>query len=229
MSGRVRRFLKENSLSLFFLLAFLACLVGQAFAGWKQFNADQVADGLGTLSLGRYLLSADFSVDVTENWQSEYLQFLTYLMATVWLLQKGSPESKSLDQAGRESQEDQKIGEHAIKGSPAWARYSDGLRLRLYSSSLLLVMGTIFLMSWLIQSIAGWAAFNETRIGRLQDPISWGSYLVNADFWSRTLQNWQSEFLAVGSMAVLSIYLRQRGSSQSKPVGQPHESTGVEG
>jgi hypothetical protein len=226
---RLRRFLKENSLSIFFLALFLACLVGQAVAGWKQFNAEQLAEGLGTLSMGRYLLSADFSVDVTENWQSEYLQFLTYLMATVWLLQKGSPESKSLDQAGRESQKDQKIGQHALDDSPKWARYPRGLRLRLYSSSLLIVMGTIFLASWLVQSVAGWAAFNETRLRQLQDPISWGVYLVNPDFWSRTLQNWQSEFLAIGSMAVLSIYLRQRGSSQSKPVGQPHDSTGVEG
>jgi hypothetical protein len=226
---RVARLLKENSLSLFFLLLFVGCLVGQAVAGWKQFNAEQVADGLGTLSLGRYLLSADFSVDVTENWQSEYLQFLTYLMATVWLLQKGSPESKSLGQAGRESQKDQKIGEYAEEHSPKWARSSRGIRLRVYSSSLLIVMGAIFVTSWLAQSIAGWAAFNETRLEQLQDPISWESYLVNADFWSRTLQNWQSEFLAVGSMAVLSIYLRQRGSSQSKPVGEPHHSTGVEG
>jgi hypothetical protein len=227
--GRVRKFLRENSLSLFFLGLFLACLVGQAVAGWKQFNAQQVVDGLGTLSLGRYLLSADFSVDVTENWQSEYLQFLTYLMATVWLLQKGSPESKSLEEAGRESQKDQKIGQYAVEDSPKWARFSHGFRLRVYSSSLLLVMGTVFAASWLAQSIAGWASFNETRISQLQDPISWGAYLVNADFWSRTLQNWQSEFLAVGSMAVLSIYLRQRGSSQSEPVGQPHHSTGVEG
>jgi hypothetical protein len=227
--GRLRRFLRENSLSLFFLVLFLASLAGQALAGWKQFNAQQIAEGLGTLPLGRYLLSADFAVDVTENWQSEYLQFLTYLMATVWLLQKGSPESKSLDQAGRESQEDQKIGEHSLPDSPRWARYSQGLRLRIYSSSLLIVMGTIFLASWLIQSIGGWAAFNETRIQQLQDPISWTSYLANADFWARTLQNWQSEFLAVGSMAVLAIYLRQRGSSQSKPVGMPHDATGVEG
>jgi hypothetical protein len=226
---RPKKFFKENSLSIFFLLLFLACLVGQAVAGWKQFNAEQIAEGLGTLSLGRYLISTDFSVDVTENWQSEYLQFLTYLVATVWLLQKGSPESKSLDEAGRESQKDQKIGGHALEDSPRWARYGHGLRLRLYSSSLLLVMGGIFVASWLIQSIAGWAAFNETRLQQLQDPISWGAYLVNADFWSRTLQNWQSEFLAVGSMAVLSIYLRQRGSSQSKPVGQPHHSTGVDG
>jgi len=224
-----RRFVKESSLSIFFLLLFLGSLVGQAFAGWQQFNAQQVADGFGTLSLGRYLVSADFSVDVTENWQSEYLQFLTYLMATVWFLQKGSPESKSLHQAGRESEKDQKIGLYAVEGSPRWARFSHGVRLWVYSSSLLLVMGTIFLLSWLAQSIAGRAAFNETRLEQLQDPISWSSYLLNADFWARTMQNWQSEFLAVGSMAVLAIYLRQRGSSQSKPVGQPHSSTGVEG
>jgi hypothetical protein len=90
-------------------------------------------------------------------------------------------------------------------------------------------MGAIFVGSWLVQSVAGWAAFNEERLQQLQDPLSWGEYLTNADFWSRTLQNWQSEFLAVGSLAVLSIYLRQRGSSQSKPVGQPHGSTGIEG
>ena len=90
-------------------------------------------------------------------------------------------------------------------------------------------MGTIFALSWLAQSIAGRAAYNEQRLGQLHDPVSWAAYVVGSDFWSRTFQNWQSEFLAVGSMAVLSIYLRQRGSSQSKPVGQPHSSTGVEG
>ncbi|MFC7497378.1 MULTISPECIES: DUF6766 family protein [unclassified Nocardioides] len=226
---RLRTFLRENSLSLFFLVLFLVSLVGQAFAGWKQFNSMQVAEGLGTVPLDRYLLSANFAVDVTENWQSEYLQFLTYLMATVWLLQKGSPESKPLDMAGRETQEEQRIGEHSRSDSPRWARHSGGLRLRLYSSSLLLVMGGIFLASWLMQSIGGWATYNESRLQQLQDPIPWTSYLVNADFWSRTLQNWQSEFLAVGSMAVLAIYLRQRGSSQSKPVGMAHDVTGIEG
>jgi hypothetical protein len=224
-----RRFVRENSLSLFFGVIFLLALVGQALAGWQQFNAQQVADGLGTVSLGRYLVSTDFAVDVTENWQSEYLQFLLYIMATVWFLQRGSPESKSLDEAGRESDEDQKVGRYAVEDSPRWARYADGWRLRMYSSSLLIVMGAIFLASWLVQSIAGWAAFNETRLQQLQNPIGWTAYLLNADFWSRTLQNWQSEFLAVGSMAVLSIYLRQRGSPESKPVGQPHHSTGIEG
>ena len=226
---RIGSFVRSSSLSLCFLILFLGCLLGQAFAGWHQFNTHQVVDGLGVVSFGRYLLSADFAVDVSENWQSEYLQFLTYLMATVWLIQKGSPESKKPEEAGRESAEEQKIGEHALKDSPAWARYSSGLRLRLYSSSLLIVMAVIFFASWLVQSISGQASFNEDRLRNLQDPISWTAYVASADFWSRTLQNWQSEFLAVGSMAVLSIYLRQRGSSQSKPVGQPHDSTGVDG
>ena len=184
--------------------------------------------GLGRLTLPQYLTSADFAVDVAENWQSEYLQFLLYLLLPVWLVQTGSPESKELGRAGRESPEDQKLGEHSTSESPRWAR-ADGWRTAVYSSSLALAMGSIFLASWLVQSIAGRAAFNESRLQRLQDPIGWGAYLMNADFWARTLQNWQSEFLAVGSMAVLSIYLRQRGSPESKPVGQPHHSTGVEG
>jgi hypothetical protein len=224
----MRRFVRESSLSIVFGVLFVAALVGQAVAGWKQVNAEQVAEGLGRLTLPQYLTSADFAVDVAENWQSEYLQFLLYLLLTVWLLQKGSPESKELDRAGRESAQDQKIGEYATAESPRWARVG-GWRTSIYSWSLALVMAAIFLASWLVQSIAGWAAFNETRLQRMQDPIGWGAYLMDADFWARTLQNWQSEFLAVGSMAVLSIYLRQRGSPESKPVGQPHHSTGVEG
>jgi hypothetical protein len=224
----MRKFVKENSLSLGFGVLFLAALVAQSFAGWHQFNAEQTAESLGRLGYWRYVVSADFAVDVSENWQSEFLQFWMYLTATVWLLQRGSPESKELDKAGKESDKDQKIGRYAVEDSPAWAK-TGGLRTHIFSSSLAIVMGSIFFLSWLVQSVGGWAAFNETRLARTQDPISWGSYLTNADFWSRTLQNWQSEFLAVGAMAVLSIYLRQRGSSQSKPVGEPHSSTGVEG
>ncbi|MGH3351121.1 MAG: DUF6766 family protein [Nocardioides sp.] len=224
----MRRFLKENSLSLVFGLLFLAALVGQAFAGWQQLNDELLADGLHQLSLGRYLTSASFAVDVTENWQSEYLQFLLYVVFTVWLLQRGSPESKALHSAGQESDKEQKIGEHSQPDSPRLARVG-GLRTALYSRSLGIVMGSIFLLSWLVQSVAGWAAYNETRLQQLRDPISWPSYLANADFWARTLQNWQSEFLAVGSMAVFAIYLRQRGSPESKPVGSSHEATGIEG
>ena len=224
----MRAFLRHNGLSLFFGLLFLLSLVGQSYAGWHQVNARLVAEHLDPVSWARYVTSSDFAVDVAENWQSEFLQFWVYLMATVWLLQRGSPESKELDKVGKESDEDQKIGQHAEADSPRWAR-TGGWRTRVYSTSLAIVMGAIFLGSWAVQSVAGWAAFNEERLQQLQDPIEWGAYLRNADFWARTLQNWQSEFLAVGTLAVLAIYLRQRGSPQSKPVGEPHGSTGVEG
>ncbi|WP_205474032.1 DUF6766 family protein [Nocardioides sp. SYSU D00038] len=227
-AGHDRGFLKRNSLGIFFGLIFLLSLAGQAVAGWHAFNSEQAAEGLGTLSFVRYLVSSDFAVDVAENWQSEYLQFLLYITATVWFLQRGSPESKELEKAGLESDEDQKVGPHADADSPRWAA-AGGWRTAVFSWSLTLVMAGIFLASWTVQSIAGRVAHNETRLGRLQDPLTWTEYVTGADFWARTLQNWQSEFLAVGSMAVLAIYLRQRGSPESKPVGEAHTSTGVEG
>jgi hypothetical protein len=211
-----------------FGVLFLVVLIGQAVAGHHVFNDEQLTDGLPEVSFWRYVTSASFGADVAENWQSEYLQFSLYIFATVWLLQKGSPESKGLDQAGLESDEQQKVGEYAEENSPRWAK-ARGWRLRAYSNSLGVVMGLIFLGSWLVQSIAGAAAFNERQLADRQDPVSWGGYLLEPDFWNRTLQNWQSELLAVASMAILAIYLRQRGSSQSKPVGSAHETTGVEG
>jgi hypothetical protein len=224
----VKKFLRENSLGLAFGVLFLIVLVGEAIAGHADFNQQQLTDGLPPVSFGRYLTSASFGADVAENWQSEYLQFFLYIFGTVWLLQKGSPESKSLDQAGLESDEDQKVGRYADEQSPAWARLG-GLRRTVFSNSLGLVMGLLFLGSWVAQSIAGTASFNERQLSELQDPVTWSQYLLEPDFWNRTLQNWQSELLAVASMAVLAIYLRQRGSSQSKPVGTAHTATGVEG
>jgi hypothetical protein len=224
----MKRFLRENALGLTFGVLFLVVLVGQAFAGLADFNQQQLTEGLPPISFGRYVTSASFGTDVAENWQSEYLQFFLYIFLTVWLLQKGSPESKSLDEVGTESDEEQKVGAYADENSPRWAR-AGGWRLRLYSNSLGLVMGTIFFASWLTQSIAGVAAYNEEQLGNLEDPVSWPKYLLEPDFWNRTLQNWQSELLAVASMAILAIYLRQRGSPQSKPVGAAHTDTGVEG
>ena len=224
----MKRFCRENAIGLVFGLLFLAVLVGQAYAGLADFNQGQRTAGLPDVSLWRYVTSASFGADVAENWQSEYLQFFLFIMLTVGLLQKGSPESKSLDKAGRESDEDQMVGRHTRPDSPKWAR-AGGWRTTLFANSLGLVMGLIFLGSWLAQSVAGVAAFNEEQLSERQDPVSWGRYLMEPDFWNRTLQNWQSELLAVASMAILAIYLRQRGSSQSKPVGASHEATGVEG
>jgi hypothetical protein len=163
-----------------------------------------------------------------ENWQSEFLQFSLYIAATVWLLQRGSPESKPMGKAGAESDEAQKVGEHATAKSPRWARVG-GWRTHIYSNSLLIVMTAIWLASWGVQSVAGHLAYNADQFDHQLAAVGWFGYVSSADFWNRTLQNWQSEFLAVGSMAVFSIYLRQRGSPESKPVGSPHDATGVEG
>jgi hypothetical protein len=220
--------MRAHGLSLAFGVLFVATLVGQAFVGHADFNAAQLAHEGDPITLWRYLRSSEFGVDVLENWQSEYLQFSLFIFGTVWLIQRGSPESKEPGKEGTESDQDQLVGRHARSDSPAWAR-AGGWRTWLLSNSLLLVMGTIWLASWLGQSITGRVAYNAERFEHRQDAISWSQYLASPDFWNRTLQNWQSEFLAVGSMAVLAIYLRQRGSPESKPVGAPHAATGVEG
>jgi hypothetical protein len=230
----MRRFLREQSLSLAFGGLFLAALAGQAIAGWHDYNnletwhAQMAGVAAQTLSLGRYLTSSSFAQAVTENWQSEYLQFTLFILLTVWFVQKGSPESKGLGEVGGESDADQLVGRHARDDSPRWAR-AGGWRTELYSNSLVLVMGAIWIWSWFAQSVSGWSENNADRIEHEQSPLSWLQYLGSADFWQTTLQNWQSEFLAVGSMAVLAVYLRQRGSPESKPVGCPHDATGAEG
>jgi hypothetical protein len=224
----MRRFLRENSLSIVFLLLFLAALFGQAIAGHADFNENATSHGDPTISLGRYVVSSDYGSAVMENWQSEYLQFTLMILLTVWLLQKGSPESKPLDQAGRESDEAQKVGAYAQQNSPRWAKVT-GIRRAIYENSLVLVMGTFWIGTWLAQSATGNVQYNAEQLDHQQDPVSWSHYITTASFWENTLQNWQSEFLAVGSMAILAVYLRQRGSPESKPVGTPHEATGVEG
>jgi hypothetical protein len=224
----MRKALRENSLSWIFGLILLLTLVGQAFSGLAEYNSSVSVDGLPQLSLGEYVTSSQFAVDVAENWQSEYLQFLLFIMLTVWLVQRGSPESKKIDEQGRGDDKKQKVGRHADPESPRWAK-SRGLRRAIYSNSLGLVMALFFLGSWGAQLVTGASAYNSERLQNLQSPITVGQYFFAADFWNRTLQNWQSEFLAVGSMVTLSIYLRQRGSPESKPVGAAHATTGVEG
>jgi hypothetical protein len=224
----VRRFLFLNGLSLAFGALFLATLVGQAFAGVADLNDQRLGEGLEPVSVGRFVTSSSFAVDVMENWQSEYLQFFLYVFATVWLVQLGSAESKEPQKVGTESDEDQKVGRYARADSPAWAK-AGGWRTTLFSRSLGFVMLALFLLTWLASSVAGWAAFNNEQLMGLEDPVSWVGYLGQAEFWNRTLQNWQSEMLAVGSMAILSVYLRQRGSPESKPVGAGHHDTGQTG
>jgi hypothetical protein len=217
-----------NGLSIAFGSLFLVSLIGQALSGVAYFNEQQMASNLEPVSFWQYVTSSSFAVDVSENWQSEYLQFFLLIVLAVWLVQKGSPESKKIEQRGLESDEDQMIGQYAQEGSPAWAK-AGGWKTAVFSNSLGLVMGTIFILSWLAQSVTGFSAYAQEQLQNLQDPGTWTEYLVSPEFWNRTLQNWQSEFLAVWSMVALSIFLRQRGSPESKPVGEAHDATGVQG
>ncbi len=225
----IRRFVKENSLSLFFFTIFLLALLGQAISGHNLYNEEQLAHGESPIGFWRYLSSSNFGQAVMENWQSEYLQFALFALATVWLLQKGSPESKELDKAGTESDREQRVGPHADEDSPLWAR-TGGIRTALYSNSLIVVMALVFFGAWFAQSVTGTSAFNQELAAHGEATVSWWTYVGSSQFWQDTFQNWQSEFLAVGSFAVLAIYLRQRGSPESKPVGAPTmDATGKEG
>ncbi len=224
----MRRALKDNGLSVAFGMIFLITLALQAVSGHSQVNHEAALHHGDPIGMWHYVTSAVFWADVMENWQSEYLQFTLYIFGTIYLVQKGSNESKELDRVGRESDGEQKLGEHADPDSPRWARLG-GLRTTIYSNSLLIVMTTIWLASWLAQSVAGRIGYNADQLDHQAPPVSWPTYVTTSDFWNRTLQNWQSEFLALGSMVILSVYLRQRGSPESKPVGAPHDDTAAEG
>jgi uncharacterized protein DUF6766 len=218
------RFVRENSLSLFFGALLILTLLAQSLVGHSVYNEDAVQHSQQTISYLRYVASSHFGEAVMENWESEFLQFTLYILATVWLVQKGSPESKKLEEAGRGTDEKQLIGKHARPDSPRWAKVGRW-KAAVYSNSLVLLMGFCFLGSWLGHSFTGWTEFNEHQQEHGDAALSWTAYLGKPDFWEQSFQNWQSEFLAIGAMVVFSIYLRQRGSGESKPVGSPHSVT----
>lgn len=223
----MRTVLRDCGLSVAFFVIFAVALVGQSLAGLADLNEELAQHGAPPALYLEYVTSSEFVVDVAENWQSEFLQFFLFILATVWLVQRGSPESKKPGDEGPGSDQEQLVGRYAQADSPAWAK-ARGVRLWVYSNSLLIVMGAIFLLSWLAQSLAGQLVANRERALHGLAPQSWTEHVGSAEFWNRTLQNWQSEFLAVGAMVAFTIYLRQRGSAESKPVGAPHAVSAVE-
>lgn len=216
--------LRDNALTIVFGLLLLVTLAAQSVVGLAGYNESARTDGLAEIDWPRYLTSSAFAVDVAENWQSEYLQFTLFILLTVWLVQRGSSESKPPEDAGQAEDAEERVGEHAEPDSPAPVR-AGGWWTGLYSFSLTAVMATIFVLSWGAQAVTGRVAYNEERLRDLLDPLSLGAYLASPDFWGRTFQNWQSELLAVGSMVIFSVFLRQRGSPESKQVGAPHAET----
>jgi hypothetical protein len=218
------RWLRDNGIASVFLALCLVTIAGEALVGHRLFNEEQMAHHGSTMGFWRYVASSDFGSRIMENWQSEFLQFATFILATVWLVQRGSSESKEPGKEGGQSDKEQKVGRFANPDSPLWARVG-GVRQRVYENSLFLTMLFFFFLTWFAQSVTAWNVFNEDQHAHGEGALSWLGYVGTADFWDRTLQNWQSEFLAVGAMAIFAVYFRQRGSPESKPVGESHETT----
>ena len=223
----LRRFCHANGLSIVFMGLFAVSLVGHALSGVREFNAEQKSHGRPAVSLGGYLRSGDFIESVFENWESEFLQMGAFVLLSAMLFQKGSPESKPMDD---------EAGEHPTDEDPRTKRddpdapapvHRGGLALTVYSHSLSLSLFLLFAISFVLHAVGGAKDWNLERSVHGESPVSLLSYLGTSRFWFESFQNWQSEFLSVGVLVLLSVVFREKGSSQSKPVAAPHKKTGV--
>jgi hypothetical protein len=218
----MRRVLRDNGLSLAMFAFFLVFLVAQSVAGYRTSNSENEQHRQPKESYGQYLTSGAFVEATFENWESEFLQLSAYVFLTAFLIQKGSPESKNPD--GDEVDADPR-SQRDRPDAPGPVRRG-GFVLTVYEHSLTLALFALFLLSFVLHALGGHAELNQQQLEHGQAAVSLWSFVTSAEFWFQSMQNWQSEFLAVGALAVLGIFLRQRGSPESKPVAAPHAQTG---
>ncbi len=223
----MRRLLRNNGLSLvLFGLFFFTFLVGQSVVGMLEYNDDQQEHGQAAVTYVEYLRGDHFLEATMENWESEFLQMFFFVVLTAFLYQKGSAESKKPDE---EEAVDRDPRKSRNKKNAPWPVRKGGILLTVYSHSLSLALFLLFAMSFLLHAVGGAGVYNsELKEHGRAEQVSTISYMGTSRFWFESLQNWQSEFLAVGSMVVLSIFLREKGSKESKPVDAPHSQTGDE-
>lgn len=219
----MRRFLRENGLTLTLLAIFAVSLVGQAVAGWHAYGQELRQHGQTPPGFTAYLATWHFLSAVFENWESEFLQMAAYVLLTAWLFQKGSPESKSME--GSNPEDELKPADRRKRNAP-WPVRKGGLLLWVYSHSLGAALGLLFAGSFIAHGLASQRRSNEEALLHNRPAISLGDTFADAEFWYESFQNWQSEFLSIAVLLVLSIYLRERGSPESKPVAAPHAETG---
>jgi hypothetical protein len=218
----MRRLWHHHGLSLTLFGLFTICAVGQSIMGHWQYTAEQQAHGQSAIGYLAYLRTGHFLEAIAENWESEFLQMAAYIWLTVFLRQKGAPESKKLDAAEPGDAAPQPSGDP----DAPWPVRRGGFILRLYAHSLTLTLGGLFGLSFALHALGGVRHYNAEQLAHGESPLTLIQYLGTSTFWFESLQNWQSEFLALGVMMVLSIVLRQRGSPVSKPVAAPHHDTG---
>lgn len=217
----MKTFFKNNGLSTVFFILFLGSLTGQVLLGFKEHNKELIDEGGNMINLASYLESGHFLQSTFENWESEFLQMGLFVVLTIFLKQKGSSESKKID----EQEEVDKEPDPAKKNAP-WPVKKGGFVLKIYKHSLTIVLLLLFAISFVIHFYGSLKDENEQLVmkGKQQETAS--SFIENPRFWFESFQNWQSEFLSVFAIVILSIYLRQIGSSQSKPVDASNMETG---
>jgi hypothetical protein len=221
----VGRIFRENGLSIVLFGLFFLTLLGQSIAGHSEYNDDQQEHGQPQISYTEYLGTGHFVEAVFENWESEFLQMAAYVVLTVFLYQKGSSESKKPDTTERVDV----IPEKSRKSKDApWPARRGGWVLKIYEHSLSIAFVLLFLLSFALHAVGGVEEYNQDQVEHGGQPVSTLAYVGTSRFWFESFQNWQSEFLAIGAMVVLSIYLREKGSPESKPVDAPHDETGTD-
>jgi hypothetical protein len=219
----MRRFLRNNGLTIVCTVLFLAFLLGQSITGQLQHNENQQEHGQPTVGYFEYLGSSHFLEVTMENWESEFLQMFAFVVLTTFLYQKGSAESKDPDKKEEVDRDPRK----SHKKNAPWPVKKGGFTLKLYEYSLSLAFLVLFLISFVLHAVGGAGEYNQEQIEHGQrEQVSTVDYMGTSRFWFESMQNWQSEFLAVGSMVVLTIFLRQRGSAESKPVDSSNSDTG---
>jgi len=219
-AAKKRSFLYKNALSLFFLFLFLITLGGQALTGWREHNEELKDKKATEIGLTTYLQSGHFISATFENFESEFLQMAMYVLITIKLRQIGSSESKSID-------EKEEVDRDPVPSKDApWPVRKGGFILAIYSNSLSLAFLILFLISWGLHLFGSFKDYNIEQVISHKATVSLSEFLLEPRFWFETFQNWQSEFLSVFSIVFLTIYLRQKGSPESKPVDAPNMETG---
>jgi hypothetical protein len=217
----MRRILRENGLSLVLFGLFLLFLAGQSIAGQYHYNQEQTEHGDQPVSYGTYLTTGSFLESVMENWESEFLQMAAFAIFTTFLYQKGSAESKSPDKPEAVDKEPD-----STEPDAPWPVRRGGWILKLYQHSLSIALLLLFLFSFWLHAVGGALDYSEEQVAHGEQAVTTLGYLATSQFWFESLQNWQSEFLSIGVMVVFTIFLRQKGSPESKPVDAPHSKTG---
>lgn len=219
----MRTWLRDNGLSLTLFALFALSEIGHILSGWASYNEELAQDGVSALALGAYLLSGQFGSSLFENWESEFLQMGAYVILTAYLFQRGSPESKDPDKA---APQDRVPALDGNKKDAPWPVRAGGFARTLYAHSLGLALLLLFAISFVLHWINSTRVAVDEAFRNDETPPTLLQHLGSAQLWFESFQNWQSEFLSTAILIVLAVYLREKGSPESKPVAAPHAKTG---